>query len=308
MVFSETVMNIELLQSHFTVAQSLFKEGELAAACREAELAVDEFWKDGDSDITQALPLLSMLRHARQSEGNVFDTLDDLPTSHSHALLSEATQLHEQYQTDASLKMMSDVNSFISRWVGEEDQTWHEALHPDPVGETKVEELRSQVAQFYSQGSRNLAVETSLELAKEYALRGKHRRAFDLFRQVVKKSNRTDRVAIRINGLLDFGQFMSRLGKPADAERLFRLAAGVSRKAKDREKYAHVMAALGVVLMHQEKNDLAKRYLKKAGSMLEDWDVEADIVSNHLEALREGAPCDCPEASISVPFIVADWD
>lgn len=310
MLFRGMVMSIELLQSHYTVAQTLFKEGELAAACREAELAVDQTWKDGDSEVTRTLPLLSMLRHADQRDGDIFESLDDLPTSLAPSLLSEATQLHEQFQTDASSKMISNVNLFVGRWAGEGNQTWHQDQEPvpAPVVDEKIEKLRRQITQLYSDGKRDLAVETSLELANEYALRGKNKRAFDLFIQVVKKSRSAERTSIRINGLLDFGQFMSSVGKPADAERVFRLAAGVVRKAKDREKYANVIAALGVVLMHQEKNDSAKRYLEKARSLLVARDIETDIVSNHLEALKDGVGCDCSEASLSVPFVEADWD
>jgi len=292
-------MGVELLQSHYRNAQKLLRDGDIEAASREAELAVDEFWKSGDSRVVQALPLLSLLRHASDVDGDLFESLEDLPTSLSDRLLTEATLLQNQHQNDASAKMLADVSCFMTRWVGEVQKA---------VVDEKVTGLRSQIAQFYADGKRDLAVEASLELANEYALRGKGKRAFKLFKQVAEKSKRPGRTAVRINCLLDFGQFMSRSGKPADAERLLGIAAGVSRNARDKEKFAHVIATLGVVLMHQSKNEPARKHLEKARSMLSAWDVEADIVNHHLEALKEGTPCDCPEATSDLSFADADWD
>ena len=300
-------MSVEMLQSHYCAARSHMRDGELKVALVEAELAVDQFWKDGDSKITQALPLLSLLRHASQSEEDTFESLDDLPTSFSPQLLSEATLLHEEHQSDASMKMMADVNGFIKRWVGEENQTWHEQADFNPLADDRIESLKSQITQFYSDGSRDRAIEASLELANEYANLGQDKRAFKLFRQVVEKSKRAGRTNIRIDGLLDFGQFMSRIEKLDDAERLMRLAAGVARKANDREKYAHVIAALGVVLMHQGKDEQAIKYLEKARLLLTVWGVDSDTVNQHLEALRKGVSCNCIE-SLELSFVDVDWD
>ena len=63
-------MTVEQLQSPYVAARTLLNSGEKLEALREAELAVDEFWKYGDERITQALPLLSMLCHASGVHGN----------------------------------------------------------------------------------------------------------------------------------------------------------------------------------------------------------------------------------------------
>lgn len=304
-------MNLKSIQSHYYLAQELLSQGQLGSASREAELAVDGFWKEGDARITQALPLLSMLRHCRQAEGDLFESLVDLPTSFSDSLMFESMSLHEQYQNDASAKMMADVNRFMKRWANdsifEEVPLQDEAVEKKPVDE-KVSCLREQIAQFYADGKRDLAVEASLQLANEYALRGKNKRAFKLFTQVAAKSKRPERTPVRIDCLLDFGQFMSRNSKLTDAERLLRIAAAVARNARDKDRFARVLVALGVVLAHQSKDDSAKKYLEKAKSMLNVWDVEIDIVEQHLAALADGVSCECPTAVADLSFAGVDWD
>ena len=134
--------------------------------------------------------------------------------------------------------------------------------------------------------------------------RNEVRKACSLFKQVLVKSKRYGLTKVRIDGLLDFGQFFSRLGKVEEAERVLRLAAGVARKAQDNDRYPHTIAALGVVLAHAG-SDSAKHYLTKAKQLLSPWDVETDIVNEHLEAIHEGRPCDCPEmAGVSLPSVI----
>lgn len=304
-------MTVKQLNSHYLEARERLEEGSIDAAVRKAELAVDEFWRDGDSRIAEALPLLSFLRHKSQIDGDIFTTLDDLPASFYDALLAEATHLHQQRQESASKKMLSDVDRFLRTCVADsqlENAVATETPDSKEVADEKITDLRSQIVQFYADGKRELAVEASLELANEYAIRGKDRRAFNLYLQVLKKSKRPDRSKVRVNSLLDFGRFMSRIGKTSDAERLLRVAAGVAKKSADSEKFAQAVASLGVVLMHRSKNESAKKFLEKAHSMLSPWDVESDKVNDHLEALRSGTACDCPEAATEVFFDAADWD
>ncbi|QEG23183.1 hypothetical protein [Mariniblastus fucicola] len=380
-------MNVEQLQSHLVAARALLDEGDLPAAAQQAELAVDEFWKLGDDRIAEALPLLSLLRYASEgnrADGDLFESLDDLPKSLSFSLLEEAAKLHDDCSNDASAKMLSDVRSFLSRWIGEsafENEVENEvetepslaeesiaepvvsfesldepsteiepvpdvepvaevepvpevdpvpevepvhaiepspAIQPDepepetveptnPVDE-KIHDLRAQIKQFYAEGERELAVETSLELANEYAIRGKKQRASDLFVQVLKKSKLKQRTKLRLAGLLDFGRFLLRIRKPNEAQRILRIAAGVAKKAGDEEKFSLAIAWLGIALMHDGQRDAAKRFLGKAATQLSPWDVEADLVKQHLEALDEGSDCACPEATIEMSLSGADWD
>ena len=363
-------MNVKSTQSHYYSAQELLRQGQFKSASREAELAVDGFWKEGDAKIVQALPLLSILRHSNRVDGDLFESLVDLPTSFSDSLMFESMSLHEQYQNDASEKMMADVNRLMKRWVEQpkaapaedsivEDSVFEEMLFgeavaeqgfifeeeaveeavvdellfeeaideesvdgesvdgesvdekavvPEEIVDEKIAGLREQILQFYADDKRDFAVEASLQLANEYALRGKKKRAFKLFTQVAQKSKRPERTSVRIDCLLDFGQFMSRNNNLADAERLLRIAAGVARNARDEKRFARVLVALGVVLMHQSKNEVAKKHLERANSMLNVWDVELDIVKQHLKALAEGVPCECRATVSDLSLTGTDWD
>ena len=358
-------MNVKSTQSHYYSAQELLRQGQFKSASREAELAVDGFWKEGDAKIVQALPLLSILRHSNRVDGDLFESLVDLPTSFSDSLMFESMSLHEQYQNDASEKMMADVNRLMKRWVEQpkaapaedsivEDSVFEEMLFgeavaeqgfifeeeaveeavvdellfeeaideesvdeesvdekavvPEEIVDEKIAGLREQILQFYADDKRDFAVEASLQLANEYALRGKKKRAFKLFTQVAQKSKRPERTSVRIDCLLDFGQFMSRNNKLADAERLLRIAARVARNARDEKRFARVLVALGVVLMHQSKNEVAKKHLERANSMLNVWDVELDIVKQHLKALAEGVPCECRATVSDLSLTGTDWD
>ena len=358
-------MNVKSTQSHYYSAQELLRQGQFKSASREAELAVDGFWKEGDAKIVQALPLLSILRHSNRVDGDLFESLVDLPTSFSDSLMFESMSLHEQYQNDASEKMMADVNRLMKRWVEQpkaapaedsivEDSVFEEMLFgevvaeqgfifeeeaveeavvdellfeeaideesvdgesvdekavvPEEIVDEKIAGLREQILQFYADDKRDFAVEASLQLANEYALRGKNERAFKLFTQVAQKSKRPERTSVRIDCLLDFGQFMSRNNNLADAERLLRIAAGVARNARDEKRFARVLVALGVVLMHQSKNEVAKKHLERANSMLNVWDVELDIVKQHLKALAEGVPCECRATVSDLSLTGTDWD
>ena len=358
-------MNVKSTQSHYYSAQELLRQGQFKSASREAELAVDGFWKEGDAKIVQALPLLSILRHSNRVDGDLFESLVDLPTSFSDSLMFESMSLHEQYQNDASEKMMADVNRLMKRWVEQpkaapaedsivEDSVFEEMLFgevvaeqgfifeeeaveeavvdellfeeaideesvdgesvdekavvPEEIVDEKIAGLREQILQFYADDKRDFAVEASLQLANEYALRGKKKRAFKLFTQVAQKSKRPERTSVRIDCLLDFGQFMSRNNHLADAERLLRITAGVARNARDEKRFARVLVALGVVLMHQSKNEVAKKHLERANSMLNVWDVELDIVKQHLKALAEGVPCECRATVADLSLTGTDWD
>ena len=139
-------MNVKSTQSHYYSAQELLRQGQLESASREAELAVDGFWKEGDAKIVQALPLLSILRHSNSVDGDLFESLVDLPTSFSDSLMFESMSLHEQYQNDASEKMMADVNRLMKRWVEQpkaapaedsivEDSVFEEMLFGEAVAE-----------------------------------------------------------------------------------------------------------------------------------------------------------------------------
>lgn len=288
-------MAIGQLQSHFQAAMKHLEEGSLQNASREAELAVDDFWKFGDPKIVQALPLFSMLRHATGVEGDAFQSLNDMPKSLSKELLSEANELHQSRADEASARMLADVNNFVDRWVGEQAVFWSQEAAAESKDE-KIEGLIEQIEQLKAEGKSDLAVETALQLANEHVIRGNKRRAYGNFMQVLKKAKGPKRVSIRIETLLDFGQFMSQLGKLDDARRALRLAAGVAKKARDKSRFSQAVAALGVVLMHAGERESAKRCLKKADSMLSPWDLEADIVREHLEAIKEGKTCDCPDS------------
>lgn len=291
------------LQSYLGSAQSLFESGEFEAALTEAELAVDECWKTGASQIAAALPFLSMLRHTTGENESLFRDLQDLPKSLSSDLTSQAKLLHEHARSAASARMLADVNQFVETWIASDNNPDLRVV-PDANDDEKVSELMAQIKQLRASGRKSVAVEIALELANEYVHRNEDRKACSLFKQVLVKSKRYGLTKVRIDGLLDFGQFFSRLGKVEEAERVLRLAAGVARKAQDNDRYPHTIAALGVVLAHAG-SDSAKHYLTKAKLLLSPWDVETDIVNEHLEAIHEGRPCDCPEmAAVSLPSVI----
>jgi len=295
------------LQSHFQAAVKLLDEGSLDQAYRSAELAVDDCWKFGNPEIVQALPLYAMLRHATGIGGDLFKSLDDMPAAFSSKLLSEAMLLHERRHDKASSLMLADVNRFLKRW-GNEQPTFSDKVAPAKGDDEKVTDLILQIEDLKQEGKRDLALETTLQLANEYAHRGNKRRAYGNFMEVLRKSKQSGRTSVRIDALLDFGQFMSRLGKLDDARRVLRLGVGVAKKARDKERFAHLIAALGIVLMHAGEKDGAKNCLKKANAMLSPWDLDADIVKEHLEALKEDMPCGCPEATDSFSVSDADWE
>ena len=300
------------LQSHLNSAQGLLQQNSFDAASREAELAVDQYWMTGDAQIAAALPLLSTIRHAIGVDGSLFSSLDDLPKSLSDSLVFEATRLHQNSHSDASFRMLSDVKEFLSNWIGEEQNYLHqldEGISADEgiSSDEKVEELIAQIEGLKADGNKQLAVEVALELANEYTQRKMNRKACRLYKQVLRKSKRYELTELRIDGLLDFGKFFSQLGMAENAERVLRLAAGVARKAGNRERYSHGLAALGVVLMHSG-HPSAKKYLQKAISMLSTWDVEAEIANHHLEAIRAGNSCDCPVTTVDSDSSEFDWD
>ena len=290
-------MTTDQLQSHFQAAMNFLDQGSLETASREAELAVDDFWKYGSLEVTRALPLYSMLRHATGVGGDVFKTLDDMPTEFSKNLLSEATLLYENHGDEASAKMLADVNRFLQRWGNEQPTFKERSTSPALVEDEKIAGLIAQIQQLDKDGKREIALEMTLQLANEYADRNCKRRAYGNFMQVLRKSKREDRTGLRIDALLDFGQFMSRLGKLEDAKRALRLAAGVAKKSREKQRFAQAVAALGVVLLHAGENESAWQRLKTADKMLSPWDLEADIVKEHLEAMKEKRSCDCPEVT-----------
>jgi tetratricopeptide (TPR) repeat protein len=301
-------MAIQQLQSHFQSAMNLLEQGSLEAATRAAELAVDDYWKFGSEEITRALPLYSMLRHATGCAGDVFESVNDLPAAFSSRLLSEAAQLHEVRDDEASWKMYVDVKNFLYG-RGDAPSTFQDELLPSATAENeKIAGLIAQVSQLEKDGKPDLALETALQLANEYADRGCKRRAYGNFREVMRKAKRRGRTTIRIDALLDFGQFMSRLGKLDDANRALLLAAGIARKAREKERFAHAVAALGVVLMHAGKIESAMQRLKTADKMLNPWDLEADIVKEHLEAIAAKRPCDCPTALDGFQVPESSWE
>ena len=167
----------------------------------------------------------------------------------------------------------------------------------DDSKDEKLADLIAEIEQFQADGNIELAVEASLQLANEHALRGNRHRAYATYRQVLRKAKRPGRTILRINALIDFGKFMAGLEKFDDAVHVLKFAAGVAKKSKDKERFAQALAALGIVSLHSGDAKSAKRYLKKAQSMLEPWDAEADIVAEHLQAIDEGKPCNCSSAS-----------
>jgi tetratricopeptide (TPR) repeat protein len=305
-------MIADQLQSHLSSAQELLQQNRLDDASREAELAVDQYWMTGDSQIAAALPLLSTIRHATGGSESLFSNLDDLPKSLSDSLVFEAARLHEEFHSEASSGMLSDVNEFLANWIGEE-HGYHQQLAEverrdvEDDADEKIEELIAQIEGLKADGRKKLAVEVALELANEYTLRKMNRKACRLYKQILRKSKRYELTELRIDGLLDFGQFFSQLGMLENAERVLRLAAGVARKASDRDRYSHVLASLGVVLAHAGKES-AEKYLQKASSMLSPWDAEAEIVNRHLESIRNGESCDCPATPDFSDSDELDWD
>ncbi len=305
-VYAGDFMIADQLQSHLSSDQELLKQGRIAPALREAEFTVDEFGMAGDVRIASALPLLSLLRHAIGVDDSPFADLCDLPKSLSSNLAFEATLLHGRSPSDASAKMLDDWDGFMSVWIGNDHGLLGPLSQPEACSE-KASELIVQIEQLKADGKKKLAVEVALELANEYAFRNENRKACKLFKQVLGKAKRYELTNVRIDGLLGFGQFFTRLGMVKDAERALRLAAGVARRTSDADRYSHVIAALGVVLAHAKKES-AKKYLTKASVLLSPWDVEADIVNHHLESIREGKLCDCPEASSSSSLSGTDWN
>jgi tetratricopeptide (TPR) repeat protein len=229
-----------------------------------------------------------------------------LPKSLSDSLVFEAARLHQKSHSDASSSMLSDVKGFLSNWIGEEHGYLHQ-LDEGSGSDEKVEELIAQIEGLKADGNKQLAVEVALELANEYTQRKMNRKACRLYKQVLRKSKRYELTELRIDGLLDFGKFFSQLGMVENAERVLRLAAGVAKRAGNRERYSHVLAALGVVLTHAGQQS-AEKYLQKASSMLSPWDVAAEIVNHHLEAIRAGNSCDCPVTTVDSDSSEFDWD
>jgi len=139
----------------------LLEQGSLQEASREAELAIDDYWKSGDPKVTQALTLLSMLRHATDGRGDVFESLEDLPTSLSQNLLSEAKLLNEQHGSAASSKMLRDVTKFVDRWLNLAESKPSE----DQGEDEKVTELIAEI-QLMNTHCEATGIERSRLIAK----------------------------------------------------------------------------------------------------------------------------------------------
>ena len=281
---------------HLELAQELIGNHDLETAAIEAETAVDLCWKYGDAKITRALPLLSYINYSSGSVQCLFKELDDLPDSMASSLMEEAAKLDYRFHNLASTNVVNDVRRFLARYES------FAIKNPPPtvmdVNDEKIVLLKEQVIEHKAAGKKRLALETMIELANEYSFRFQNHRALDLYRLILKQAWRYKFTDVRTVGLFEFGRFYAKLHRLEDAERVFRLGAGVAKKARDRDRYAKMVAELGIVLAHAKKR-AAPKYLHKAKEMLDDDSDRSKDVLHHIDAICSGTECKCHTAKNS---------
>ena len=247
-------------------ARDLIGQGDFKAAARKAESAVDLCWQYSDEKIALALPLLSYIGHSTGNTSNLFDELDDFPKSLSSLLVEEAARIDSEFGDKASAKVVVDVNQFV---LGKQLDTELNKRLRGKEADEKIRLLQEQIVALKTAGKRKLCLETMLELANEFSFRNQNLKAIDMYRLVLKQAWGYGFEDVRIDGLLDFGTFFKKLNRLEDAEHVLRLGAGVARNCRDRERYAQVIAELGIVMARLQQPS-ATRYLQKSREMLTD--------------------------------------
>jgi tetratricopeptide (TPR) repeat protein len=231
--------------------------------------------------------------------------------------IEAVSQIDADVETESSCELAHDSEDAVA----ESDNDSNEALNVhtdttmeadddseisniviDPIAD-KVEQLRDEMLHFKKAGQKESALNVMLRLAKLYWETDRYREAVNQYRLVIKQAKAHKFPAIQFDGLHQCAELYASLARNDDAERLFRIAAGVAKKYRQQDRFAQSILSLGVLLCHEGNFMASRKVLLRAEAMFKTANVEQQIIQRHLDFMDGGQRCDCPNAPLLEPSI-----
>ena len=282
------------------LASIVFHQGRHDEALEMVEEVIDNFWRNGHPRVATAFPLRAEIMKTIGDDTPTFDGLDEL----SDEILSDlVAQVVKRMDLERAAVCQAVVTDLLPLVESRFDRTHVCFIHVHSMlanlsamlggHEGRIESIEKLLVSFTELEEWPRVVESTYGLALALSDMGDVDGACSQYEKGVAKANEIGDAAMESNGLRNWGQLYSEIGKEADAEQLMRRAVGVAQSASEVEELGRAYAAFGILLQHAGDLDQAEPMLAEAVEQLDPSDTSSLCARSHLQAIQENRSCGC---------------
>lgn len=279
------------------LAGVLFEQGEIEEALALVDGAVQTLASLGDAGVAPALALRAFVVKAYSPVEPSFPEEMSLPDELVQTLGEAALERVGQSAPPLALLALSDIEELVRETLGE-NHALRRALLAQTVrtaaeagdDEAQLRTLRILADLAEKAGDALGQADIQLALAEAHAAQGRTQEAVGAFESAAKFAEEGPRVLAL--GLARHAQYRAAIGDDAESRELMERSVEAARDAKEPELLGSCLVTQGVLLQHAG-DEAASGKLDAALDLLPLGHPDADIATEHLEALEEERPCGC---------------
>ncbi len=275
----------------------LFEQGEIEEALDLIEGAVRTLHALDDPGLAPALALRAFVIKAYSPVEASFPGEIDLDAELVEALVNAALERVPQAAPQLALLALSDVESLAEAVLGETHAARRAVLaqcvHTAAAAGDDDAQMRALDTMFdlARRGGDELGqADISLAMAEAHAAAGRQPEAHAAFERAAATAGSDARMLAL--GLARHAQYRAALGEDEQAQALIERSVEAARESRDSTLIGSCLTTQGVLMQHAGLEHAAHK-LEAALDLLQLGHPDADIATEHLEALEAGRPCGC---------------
>ncbi|MCA9646264.1 MAG: hypothetical protein KC492_36495 [Myxococcales bacterium] len=279
------------------LAGVLYEQGEIEEALALVDGAVQTLASLGDAGVAPALALRAFVVKAYSPVEPSFPEEMELPPELVETLAEAALERVPQSAPPLALLALSDIEALVCESLGDTHRL-RGALLAQTVrtaaeaGDDDAQMRALGVLDKLAKGAGDLLGQADIQIAlgEAHAAQGRKAEAIAAFERAAEFAAKGPRVLAL--GLARHAQYRAAIGDDAESRELMERSVEATRDSKEQELIGSCLTTQGVLLQHAGDDEAAGK-LEAALDLLTLGHPDADIATEHLEALEEGRPCGC---------------
>ncbi|MGE0325486.1 MAG: hypothetical protein AB7K71_22360 [Polyangiaceae bacterium] len=286
------------------LAGVLYEQGEIEEALALVDGAVQTLASLGDPGVAPALALRAFVVKAYSPVEPSFPEEMELPAELVETLAEAALERVPQSAPPLALLALSDIEALVRQSLGDTHRL-RGALLAQTVrtaaeaGDDDAQLRALGVLEQLAKGAGDLLGQADIQiaLAEAHAAQGRQAEAIAAFEQAARfaaqgRPARATAPRVLALGLARHAQYRAAIGDDEESRELMEQSVEAARDSKEQELIGSCLTTQGVLLQHAG-DESASGKLEAALDLLPLGHPDADIATEHLEALDEGRPCGC---------------
>lgn len=279
------------------LAGVLYEQGEIEEALGLVDGAVQTLASLGDAGVAPALALRAFVVKAYSPVEPSFPEDMELPGELVETLAKAALERVPQSAPPLALLALSDVEQLVRETLGETHALRRELLAQTvrTAAESGDEDAQLRSLAILEQLAKRAGdplgqADIQNALGEAHAAQGRKREAIEAFERAASFAEKEPRLLALM--LARHAQYRAAIGDDEVSRELMERSVEAARDSKQQELIGSCLVTQGVLLQHAGDAGAAGK-LDAALDLLPLGHPDADIATEHLEALEEQRPCGC---------------